>query len=97
MQHNRFFGLQGYAADSVYIDLGEVDGEPLGYWQVDGWATRLAEVALFTAEIDSLDLPDVESVIAGASCLDSDSGVLLSPSGATASRDWCNWTRKRVR
>lgn len=76
MQHNRFFGLQGYAADSVYIDLGEVDGEPFGYWQVDGWATRLVEVAPFTAEIDPLiDLPDVESVIAGASCLDSDSGA----------------------
>lgn len=74
MQQDRFFGLQGYPADSVYIDLGEVDGEPLGYWEIGGWATRLVEIQPFTADIDPvLDMPDVEAVIAGASCYDSDS------------------------
>ena len=75
MQQDRFFGLQGYPADSVYIDLGEVDGEPFGYWETNGWATQLVEIQPFTAEIDPiLDMPDVEAVIAGASCFDSDSG-----------------------
>ena len=75
MQQDRFFGLQGYPADSVYIDLGEVDGEPFGYWETNGWATQLVEIQPFTAEIDPiLDMPEVESVIAGASCFDSDSG-----------------------
>lgn len=75
MQQDRFFGLQGYPADSVYIDLGEVDGEPFGYWETNGWATQLVEIQPFTAEIAPiLDMPDVESVIAGASCFDSDSG-----------------------
>ena len=75
MQQDRFFGLQGYPSDSVYIDLGEVDGEPFGYWETNGWATQLVEIQPFTAEIDPiLDMPDVEAVIAGASCFDSDSG-----------------------
>lgn len=75
MQQDRFFGLQGYPADSVYIDLGEVDGEPFGYWEIGGWATRLVEIEPYTAEINPvLDMPDVEAVIAGASCFDSDSG-----------------------
>ena len=75
MQQDRFFGLQGYPSDSLYIDLGEVDGEPFGYWEVNGWATRLVEIEPYTAAIDPLlDMPDVEAVIAGASCFDSDSG-----------------------
>lgn len=75
MQQDRFFGLQGYPADSTYIDLGELDGEPFGYWEVNGWATRLVEIQPYTAVIDPvLDMPDVEAVIAGASCFDSDSG-----------------------
>lgn len=75
MQQDRFFGLQGYPADSIYIDLGEVDGEPFGYWEVNGWATRLVEIEPYTAAIDPLlDMPDVEAVIVGASCFDSDSG-----------------------
>ena len=52
MQQDRFFGLQGYPADSVYIDLGEVDGEPFGYWETNGWATQLVDIQPFTAEID---------------------------------------------
>jgi len=89
MQQDRFFGLQGYAADSVYIDLGEVDGVPMGYWQTDGWATRLVEIQPYTAEIAPLlDMPDVEAVIAGASCFDSDSGRyhFLSFGGAGVTR-----------
>ena len=75
MQQDRFFGLQGYPSDSVYIDLGEVDGEPFGYWETNGWATQLVEIQPFTAEIDPIsDMPEVEAVIAGASCFDSDSG-----------------------
>lgn len=73
MQQNRFFGLRGYVVDSTWVPLGDPAGNE-GYWQPDGWATQLVEVQPFSGSVDPLlDLPEVEGVIAGASCFDSDS------------------------
>lgn len=88
MQQDRFFGLQGYPTDSVWVDLGVMDGDTLGDWQTEGWGTRWVDIQPFTAEVTPLlDLPEVEAVIAGASCVDSDLGhyhfLSLNPDGVT--------------
>lgn len=71
MQNGQFYGLEGYALDSVFVDLGE----GLGYWNIVEWGTRLLEIEVvnnFVERTTVVEMPWLQGVVAGASCFDSD-------------------------
>ena len=71
MQNGSFYGLEGYALDSVFVDLGG----GVGYWDTMNWGTRCVKIDASSGTVERttvVEMPWLEGVVAGASCYDSD-------------------------